>query len=225
MQLLAMITMLIDHIGYVWFPQEATWRIIGRIAMPLYAYLIVVGYSRTRNIKRYLARTGLLALLSQIPYTLAFNASEFHFKDINGYEINAIGTLFGCLLALFLMDRLKGKWPLQLLMLASMTVLMEIVPFDYGAYALLLVLIYRYASPPVMAVLHLALNIAAIFFKGWGWTLQLFSLFPTLLIVYMPDLMSMLDKPRVPRLLWRSFYPAHLAAIAIVYYAMNGHFR
>ncbi|MHA7966651.1 TraX family protein [Paenibacillus sp. CAU 1782] len=214
MQLLAMITMLIDHIGYVWFPEDAVWRIIGRIALPLYAYSIVIGYSRTRNINKYLTRVGALALISQLPYTLAFQA----------YEVNAIGTLFLCLLALVLLDRLRGKLVLQLLLLAGLAVLMEVIPFDYGAYALLLVLIYRYADLQLMALMHLLLNIAAWLYSDGGWTLQFFSLFPTLLLVYAPEFLKEMDKVKIPRMLWRSFYPAHLAAIAVIYVTINGHF-
>lgn len=214
MQLLAMITMLIDHIGYVWFPNDAVWRIIGRIALPLYAYSIVIGYSRTRDINKYLFRVGVLALISQLPYTLAFRA----------YEVNAIGTLFVCLVALVLTDRLRGKFVLQPLLLAGLAVLMEVIPFDYGAYALLLVLIYRYAGLQLMGLLHLLLNIAAWLYTGGGWTLQFFSLFPTLLLVYAPEFLKAMDKVKIPRVLWRSFYPAHLAAIAVLYWALNGHF-
>ncbi len=214
MQLLAMITMLIDHVGYVWFPNDAVWRIIGRIALPLYAYSIVIGYKRTRDINKYLIRVGALALISQLPYMYAFGTSE----------VNAIGTLFVCLLALVLTDRLRGKFVLQVLLLAGLTLFMEVVPFDYGAYALLLVLIYRYAGVELMALMHLLLNIAAWLYTSGGWTLQFFSLFPTLLLVYAPEFLRGLDKVKIPRMLWRSFYPAHLAAIAILYRVLNGHF-
>lgn len=214
MQLLAMITMLIDHVGYVWFPNDAVWRIIGRIALPLYAYSIVIGYKRTRDINKYLIRIGALALISQLPYMYAFGTSE----------VNAIGTLFVCLLALVLTDRLRGKFVLQVLLLAVLTLFMEVIPFDYGAYALLLVLIYRYAGVELMALMHLLLNIAAWLYTSGGWTLQFFSLFPTLLLVYAPEFLRGLDKVKIPRMLWRSFYPAHLAAIAILYFVLNGHF-
>ncbi len=214
MQLLAMITMLIDHVGYVWFPNDAVWRIIGRIALPLYAYSIVIGYKRTRDINKYLIRVGALALISQLPYMYAFDT----------IEVNAIGTLFVCLLALVLTDRLRGKFVLQVLLLAGLTLFMEVVPFDYGAYALLLVLIYRYAGVQLMALMHLLLNIAAWLYTSGGWTLQFFSLFPTLLLVYAPEFLRGLDKVKIPRMLWRSFYPAHLAVIAILYRVLNGHF-
>ena len=42
--ILAMLTMLIDHIGLIWFPENMAWRIIGRLALPFYAFAIVLGY-------------------------------------------------------------------------------------------------------------------------------------------------------------------------------------
>lgn len=209
MQWLAMLTMLIDHIGAVWFPQDSTLRIIGRLAFPLYAYAIVIGYFRTRNLNRYLTRMAVLAGLSQIPYMLAFQT----------WEVNAIATLFVCLLMLTLLDRYKQNRPLLAVLAAAAVVLLEIIPFDYGAYALLLVFIYRYASPSSVVWLHLVLNIAMVLAKGW--LIQLFSLFASILLIYLPVLLRAMDRLQVPRFVWRSFYPLHLALIAAVVHLLG----
>jgi hypothetical protein len=205
-QFLAMFTMVIDHIGVVWFPDNPIWRIIGRFALPFYVYAIVIGYSRTRDTFKYLKRLGLLAVISQAPYMLASHVTE----------LNAVATLFFCLLAFVLLDRYRSRPVIGVSLTAGMTILLEAVPFDYGAYALLLALIYRFAQPQLYVVLHLALNIASVFYKGW--VLQLFSLLATIWVVYLPDLMRSMDRIRVPRFVWRSFYPLHLAIIALVNY-------
>ncbi|MCR2804202.1 conjugal transfer protein TraX [Paenibacillus soyae] len=205
-QFLAMLTMLIDHIGAVWFPDDPIWRIIGRFALPFYVYAIVIGYFRTRDATKYLTRLGLLAVISQIPYMLAFHVTE----------LNVVATLFFCLLTFILLDRFSTKPAVGFAITAAMLVLLEAIPFDYGAYALLLALIFRYAQPQLYVVLHLILNIASVFYKGW--VLQLFSLLATIWIVYLPDLMRSMDRVRVPRFIWRSFYPLHLALIALVHY-------
>lgn len=205
-QFLAMLTMLVDHIGAVWHPEDPVWRIIGRLALPFYVYAIVIGYFRTRNVNRYLTRVGILAVISQIPYQLAFDVKE----------INVIATLFICLLMLRLLDWLKNKPIAAIPLAAAAIILLEAFPFDYGAYALLLAFIYRYASPRYFVALHLILNIGSVFYKGW--VLQLFSLMATIWIVYLPDLMKSMDKIKIPRWIWRSFYPLHLSIIAIVHY-------
>ena len=69
---IAMVTMLIDHLGVSFFPDVPFLRMIGRIAFPLYCFFIVLGLTRTRNQKRYLQRLLIIALISQIPYNLVF---------------------------------------------------------------------------------------------------------------------------------------------------------
>ncbi|WJH35603.1 conjugal transfer protein TraX [Paenibacillus sp. CC-CFT747] len=95
MQIVAMLTMLIDHIGFLYFPESPGWRVIGRLAFPIYAYFIVRGYRHTSSVKAYMTRLLLLAAVSQLPYMLALKQTG----------INAIGTLYVCLLALYLLER------------------------------------------------------------------------------------------------------------------------
>lgn len=208
-QFLAMLTMLIDHVGLVWFPENSVWRIIGRLALPFYALSIVIGYSRTSDINRYLRRMAGIALLSQLPYQFAFHR----------LEVNTVGSLLVCLLLLRLLDKLGDKPTLQILLAGATASLLEILPFSYGAYVVLLVLVYRYAQAQWFTLFHFTLNVVSFFVKGWF--IQLFSLFATILIVYMPDFMRSADKIKVPRIVWRSFYPLHLAIIAIIYPIMS----
>lgn len=202
MQFLAMLTMLIDHIGAVWYPDDPLWRIIGRLAMPLYVYAMVMGYTRTSNMRRYFLRVGLLALLSQLPYQWAFHITH----------INVIATLFICLLALRLLDQHKDTPALQIIIAGAACLLLDAFPFDYGSYALLLMLIYRYASASIALLMHAGLELLSILTGGVS--LQPFSLLGTGLIFYMPQLLIRMDRIRMPRWIWRSFYPAHLIAIA-----------
>lgn len=203
MQLLAMVTMLIDHLGIVLAPDEEMWRVIGRLAFPLYAYAIVQGYARTSDFSRYLKRLILIGLLSQIPFMLA----------LGGHSINVIGTFIVCLLVLKGLDRFPQP-AAPMLLIAAAILLLEVVPFDYGSYALLLVLIFRYASAQWAIGLHVLLNFVFLFYKGWF--IQFYSVVSTILIYYLPKMLEALERAKIPRWLWRSFYPAHLAILAIV---------
>ena len=83
MKLLAVCTMLIDHTAIFLYPHFIdkslyVWlRGIGRFAFPVYAFLIVNGYEKTHDVKRYLTRLVAFAAVSQIPYTLASHANQF----------------------------------------------------------------------------------------------------------------------------------------------------
>jgi hypothetical protein len=208
-QILAMLTMLIDHIGLLWFPENIVWRIIGRLALPFYALAIVLGYYRTSDLNRYLKRVAWIAILSQLPYQFAFYR----------LEVNTVGSLLVCLLLLRLLDKWNGKPLLQVLICLSLAGLLEFLPFSYGAYVALLVLIYRYAQNQTIILFHFSLEVVSILIKEW--IIQPFSIFATILMVYVPDFMRRLDAIKVPRFVWRSFYPLHLTLIAIIYYATS----
>ena len=84
LKILAMLSMVCDHLG--WFlscrgiiDQEVytAMRGFGRLAFPIFAFLIVNGYSRTRDKKRYITRLMLFALISQPAYVTVFTAANF----------------------------------------------------------------------------------------------------------------------------------------------------
>lgn len=203
MQILAMLTMLIDHVGVIFRPESLEWRLLGRLAFPLYAFLLVQGYLYTSSLKRYLRRLFYIFSVAQLPYVIAFNK----------FSINVVGTLLVCLLVLFLIDRLPNQW-LAAGIVAGCIALLDVLPFEYGSYALLLILIFRYASFKWIVPLHLLLNVVFVFYLGW--TIQLFSIAATACIIYFPYLYRLIDKIRINRLVWRSFYPTHLIILAVI---------
>ncbi|WFA08696.1 TraX family protein [Tissierella sp. Yu-01] len=94
LKVIACISMLVDHIGAVVFlmgvgyqnlmnlgPYSILYyysRMIGRIAFPIFSFLVVEGFIHTRNIKKYCLRMLTFALISQIPYNLAFGNRIFY---------------------------------------------------------------------------------------------------------------------------------------------------
>ncbi len=76
LKILALITMTIDHIGVVLFPQYIILRIIGRLSYPVFAYMIAEGCFYTRSKKRYLGGIAALALACQLVYYFAMGSLE-----------------------------------------------------------------------------------------------------------------------------------------------------
>ena len=65
LKLIALISMTCDHVGLQLLPDVLILRIIGRLALPIFAYMIAEGCRYTRNRKRYLLRMAGLAALCQ----------------------------------------------------------------------------------------------------------------------------------------------------------------
>lgn len=93
LKLIAIAAMFIDHIGYVFFPEVLILRIIGRIAFPIFAYLIVEGFYHTRNIKKYTTRLFIFGLLSEVPFDLAFHEQLVYLKDQNVFFNLTLGLV------------------------------------------------------------------------------------------------------------------------------------
>ena len=83
LKLLAMVTMTLDHIGVALFPGALWLRMVGRLAMPIYAWMIAEGCAHTKNRKKYLLQLAGMALLCQLVYFFA------------------MGSLFQCILVTF----------------------------------------------------------------------------------------------------------------------------
>ena len=66
LKIIALITMTIDHVGMICFPQDLTWRYIGRLAYPIFAYMIAEGCYYTRNKKKYVGLIFAIGVLCQI---------------------------------------------------------------------------------------------------------------------------------------------------------------
>lgn len=74
LKILALITMTVDHIGMLLFPRVELFRIIGRIAFPIFAYMIAEGCTYTHSRGKYLLQMASLALVCQLVYFFAMGS-------------------------------------------------------------------------------------------------------------------------------------------------------
>lgn len=86
LKVIAVVSMLIDHTSAVILEQipglEAPaffMRIIGRAAFPIYCFLLVEGFYHTRSRAKYAGRLFLFALISEVPFDLAFSRRMWDF--------------------------------------------------------------------------------------------------------------------------------------------------
>lgn len=135
-KIFAIAFMLIDHIGYVFFPQIFLFRMFGRLAFPLFAWLIANGAIHTHNMNRYLIRIFLLAIISQIPYLLMV-----HEVDPNYWDLNAIFSLFLGLFAIACFAITKHKL-LRVIIIGIAVATAVICNIDYGGVGVLSVIFF-----------------------------------------------------------------------------------
>ena len=138
LKLIAITSMLIDHIGAVLLPEYLVLRYIGRIAFPIFCFLLTEGFFHTRDICRYGYRLALFALLSEIPYDLAFSQSVFTLEKQNVFFTLLVG--FGLL---HILEKSKER-PIQIVEILLAMWLAEILRTDYGFRGILLICIFYY---------------------------------------------------------------------------------
>lgn len=141
---IALVTMLIDHIGAVFCEEIVSvsgsnipyWimRGIGRIAFPIFCFLLVEGYVHTGNRLKYGLRLFCFAVISEIPFDLAFWQSFVNWNYENVFFTLALG-----LLAMFVLDYFKENPWLQLGLVCCAMVLAEVCRTDYGGAGVLLI--------------------------------------------------------------------------------------
>ena len=68
MKFIAALCMLMDHMGLVFYPNDIRWRIIGRLAMPIFAYGVARGAFYTTSLRKYLKKMLLFSFVSQVPF-------------------------------------------------------------------------------------------------------------------------------------------------------------
>lgn len=97
LKMIAVITMLMDHSGDALIGNFSWLNIVGRIAFPLFAFQLVIGYRHTHNLKKYMLRMLIFAAISQAPFSILN-------KKVDPTILNIFVTLFFGLAVLALYD-------------------------------------------------------------------------------------------------------------------------
>lgn len=171
LKVIAMITMLIDHFAHVFIdPYSDLYlmlRGIGRLAFPLYCFLLVEGFLHTKNYNRYLLRMGLFALIAEVPFDLALYGVAFYW----GYQSVMVTLLIGLIGLGAYRWCVNRQMPIYGILVAVAAIIAGwLTQCDYGAEGVLLIFIfYLFSYSPVRRAV--ALGVWAVMFGGlevWG---------------------------------------------------------
>ncbi len=219
LKLIAILTMVVDHIGYVLFPEILMLRIIGRLAFPIFTFLIAEGYFHTSHVNKYMLRLGVFAIISEIPFDLAF-----HGKFLEFHSQNIFFTLFLGLLAIKTYHYFKEESKiLSIGSLILMCMISFVLKTDYYVFGVLIIFFFdrlrhRYALKMLVAAvllcgLTIVIGLSKADFSLAG-TYQIFSLGSLVLIHFYKGEFGR----RIPglKLALYIFYPLHLIIIHFI---------
>lgn len=203
--------MLLDHVGAVFFPWVGL-RLIGRLAFPIYCFLLTEGALHTRDPRRYLLRLGVGALLSELPFDLLF------YGRFTWAHQSVMVTLLLSFAMLWLLK--KQRTPLfQLLLFLGFGVAAEILRCDYGFWGVGMVFLFHITREIPHATLLRTLFLALMGLFMGGLTVltipvQTFAAAAMLPIGLYSGKKALPGKG--PQLLFYLFYPAHLALLLLI---------
>jgi len=236
LKMVAMISMLIDHAGKMFFPQYRIMRIIGRLAFPLYAYCIAVGCVYSKNRLKYLSRILLMGLVSQPFYAVALAHTVPAMYALR-FADNPVGAV---------MNFYVQSWAVPNIMLTLALGLMLIWSLREGQYvcALSVALFvwraqnavnYGWRGVALIALFYLTIShwwvslpVLSAYMIWWGsqgasyhmfgasFGIQMFAIL-ALPLVYIPTW----SKVKINKWVYYLYYPAHLIGIMLIEFALK----
>lgn len=210
LKLLALVTMFCDHFAVVFLiPRTDSYmalRTIGRLAFPIYAFLLVEGFFHTRSVKRYAVRLALFALVSEIPFNLALSGRPWYWHTQNVYFTLVIG-----LIMVAAMDHLihRGmRWQAMGAGLLAVGAAM-LLRTDYDAAGILAIFFFYLYREERIAMCIAVSAVLALFIGG----LECFGI-----LALIPILLYNGQKgaARINKFVFYGFYPAHLFLLWLV---------
>lgn len=209
LKLIALVTMLIDHVGAAMFPGVIWMRAIGRFAMPIFAFFVAEGFTHTSDRKRYLLRLCIFALVSELPFDFALmGGPELTHQNVMCTFAIAVATLMA-------VDALKERIGGGLGILAGLGAVFvgSLAAFaaktDYNFFGVMLVALFYFlkdSEPPVRAAVGGAFYL---FMKSRGYLVWG-------IVGFILTALYNGERGRGLKYLFYIFYPGHLALIALV---------
>lgn len=239
LKIIAIISMFCDHLNYAILGHFSILNLIGRIAFPIFAFQISEGFIHTKNVKKYLLRLGIFALISQVPFSLFLHK----FINSNSFSLNVFFTLFLGLLSIYLYDYIikifenyyvqntknikmsKAKnyiaYILGLIIVFLVASLAQILHTDYGAWGVILVFVfYLFKDKRVLKIISFFLLVLLKYSEQIiqsNFNHIYFLLFiATLLPIFFIDLYNGKQGKKIKYLLYW-FYPLHLLALYLIF--------
>ena len=211
LKVIGIITMLLDHIGIAFY-DHSFFRIIGRLAFPIFAFQSIVAYEHTRNKKKYLFKLLIFGIISQIPFYLMKNSVNHPFL------INVMFTILLGLISIIVFNRFTNKI-MGFISVVLIGILCSILRIDYGFFGILTIfLFYYYRNNFVKAAFSFSFLfiIRYILFIIYFDTIYYLLILLATLLALVPISLYNKKEGIKTRYLFYVFYPLHMLIIFII---------
>lgn len=211
LKIIALICMTFDHVGKEFFPNLLWMQIIGRIAFPVFSFMIAEGCRYTKNRKRYLLILGIMALVLQIIYYI-FEKSLYMCIFVTFTLSVSLIYAFDS----FRKDKKLKNFVVALCVLYGIFYLTKILPqtttfwVDYGFFGTLLPVVIYFCNKKSIKLTLFTLMLLLISLDLGG--IQIYSLLSLPLIMLYNGKRGSLNL----KYLFYVYYPLHLAAIYLM---------
>lgn len=225
---IAVISMLIDHIGAIFFPEIYFFRFLGRIAFPIYAFMLAEGFYHTYQTEKfwpYVKRMAVFSLISEICFDLAFS------DKINPTSQNVFFTLTIGLLLLYFYEESKRKNKDGFIPVLLFCILSVILMTDYSLIGPLMIFIFyksiKLKNKEIIFLAFIAILIYeyTVAFAGIP-PFQFFNVFTTYAYVYLGTLLAVPFiwlyngklglRNKFIKYFFYGFYPIHLLLLTLI---------
>lgn len=211
LKIIAIITMTIDHTGLMLMggtEYYGLFRNIGRIAFPIYCFLLTEGFLKTRNVKKYALRLFVFALVSEIPFNLMITGKVFSFERQNVFFTLLAGLLLLCWYSYF---SVKGQFEIALAGIPLFMAAAYFLKTDYSWWGVMLIfLFYAFKDRKLISAFFAG---ASMLLYGDREKYAVLSLFPILLYNG--------KKGRSMKSFFYVYYPLHIAVLCVIKYLWN----
>lgn len=184
-----------------WWKADRLLRYVGRSAFPIFCFLLVEGAVHTKNIKKYFARLFAFALISELPFDLAFRNQIPWWSHQNVFLTLTLG-----LVVIWVFQRSAGKEWRGFLVLALTAVASELCHTDYGSAGVLVIAaLYLLQEKRAFALA------AAYLLLALSGRIELYSLPGFLLLFFYNG-----ERGGQHKYFFYWFYPVHLLLLCII---------
>ena len=213
LKVIAIITMTIDHTGITLLRGTQYYDIcrnIGRLAFPIFCFLITEGFTKTRDVKKYALRLLIFACISEIPFNYMLDGRWFSFKHQNVFFTLLLGLLLIWWYSYF---NLKNRYYIALAGVPAFMAVAYLLKTDYSWWGVMLIfLFYAFKDKLLYAA---GFTGASMLLYGGREKYAVFSLVPIMLYNG--------KKGHSIKYFFYAYYPLHIIILCVLRYYIRYH--